>query len=62
MGFGLFSQVAGNKTREMDSSCARGGSDWILGKVSSPTGLLSTGTGCPGQWLRHHPWRCLEDV
>jgi len=32
---------------EMASSCIRGGSDWLLGKISSPKGLSSTGTGCP---------------
>jgi len=44
----------------MASSCARGGLGWILGKSSSPKALLSTGTGCPGKWLSHHPWRYLK--
>jgi len=29
-------------------SCVRGGLDWILRKISSPKGLSSIGTGCPG--------------
>ena len=24
--------------------------------------LLSTGIGCPGRWLSHHPWMCLKTV
>jgi len=20
------------------------------------------GTGCPGKWLSHHPWRCSKNV
>ncbi|KAK4825476.1 hypothetical protein QYF61_027631 [Mycteria americana] len=46
----------------MASSCARGGLDWILGKPSSLKGLSSIGTGCPGKWLSHHPWRYLKDL
>ena len=34
----------------------------ILGKISSQKGLRSSGTGCPGKWWRHHPWRELKDV
>jgi len=30
-----------------------------LGKISSPKELSSIGTGCPGNWLSHHPWRYL---
>jgi len=46
----------------MASSCVRGGFDWILWKISSLKGLSSSGTGCPGQWWSHHPWRYLKDV
>ncbi|KAK4825789.1 hypothetical protein QYF61_002373 [Mycteria americana] len=36
---------------------------WVpQGKISSPKGLLSVGTGCPGKWLSHHPWRYLKDI
>jgi len=55
---GLFSQVTAQE--EMASSCSRGGSDWTLGKISSPEGLSNTGTGCPGQ--RHHPCRDGRDL
>jgi len=34
-------------TEEMASDCIRGGEDWILGNISSPEGLSSTGTGLP---------------
>jgi len=38
--------------------CARGGSDWILGNISSQKEWSSIGTGCPGKRWSHHPWRC----
>lgn len=45
------------------SSCARGGFDWISGKISSVKRLSSTGTGFPGQWWNHHFRRFpLKDV
>ena len=46
----------------MASSCARGGLYWVLGKTFSPKGLSSTGSGCSGKWLSHHPWTYLKDV
>ena len=33
----------------MASSCARAGSDWLLGRISLQKGLLGVGMGCPGQ-------------
>ncbi|KAM9591226.1 uncharacterized protein ACIBXB_006100 [Morphnus guianensis] len=58
VGAGLFCQVAGDIGREeMASSCTRGGLAWILGKISLPKGLSGIGTGCPGKWWCHHPWR-----
>jgi len=59
-GVGLFSQVIGRGKKA--SSCARGGLGCILGTISSLKGLSSTGTGCPGKWLSHPPWRYLKDV
>ena len=47
---------------ETASSCAKGGLDWISRKNSSPKELSSTGAGCPGKWLSHHPWRYLKDM
>ncbi|KAK4829242.1 hypothetical protein QYF61_002507 [Mycteria americana] len=40
----------------MASGCAKGGLNWLSGKISSLKGLSSIGTGCPGKWLSHHPW------
>ena len=34
----------------MASSCARGGSDWVLGKTSPPLGWSGAGMGCPVRW------------
>lgn len=28
---------------------------WVLEKISSLKGLSSSGMGCPGEWLSHHP-------
>ncbi|KAK4817088.1 hypothetical protein QYF61_027919 [Mycteria americana] len=47
---------------ETASSYTREGLDWMLGKISSLKGLSSIGTGFPGKWLSHHPWRYLKDV
>jgi len=47
---------------EVTSSCVRGGLAWILGKTSSLKELLSIGTGCPGKWSSHHPWKCPKNV
>jgi len=58
VGVGFFSQVTGQG--EMALSCARGGLDWVLGKISSLKELPSIGTGCPGKWLSHHSWRYLK--
>jgi len=41
----------------MASSCVRGGSDWILGKISFLRKWSGVGPGCPGQWRSPHPWR-----
>lgn len=43
-------------------SCARESLGWILGKISSPECLSSSGTGCPGQWWNQHLWRYLRDT
>uniref|UniRef100_A0A8D0G3A2 Sialic acid binding Ig like lectin 1 n=1 Tax=Strix occidentalis caurina TaxID=311401 RepID=A0A8D0G3A2_STROC len=43
----------------MASSCARAGSDWLLGRISLQKGLLGVGMGCPGQGGSPHPWRAL---
>lgn len=48
MGVGIFSQVRSDRRGEAASSCARGVSDSIIGKNSSPGRLSSSGTGCPG--------------
>jgi len=46
----------------MDSSCVRGGLGWILGKISLLKEWSGVGTGCPGKWWSHHPWRCSKNV
>lgn len=56
----LFSHVT--RTGENGFKLQWRGSDWVIGKISSPKELSSTGTGCPGKSLSHHPWRYLKDV
>jgi len=46
----------------MASSCVMGGSDRISGKISTLKEWSGIGTGCPGRWLGHHPWRRSKNV
>ncbi|KAK4825890.1 hypothetical protein QYF61_003246 [Mycteria americana] len=63
VGVSLLSQAASDRTRGNGLKLHQGsGLDWILGKMSSLKGLSSIGTGCPGKWLSHHPWRYLKDM
>lgn len=48
MKVGVFSQVRSDRRGETASSCAMGVSNSILGKISSPGRLSSSGRGCPG--------------
>ncbi|KAK4825506.1 LOW QUALITY PROTEIN: hypothetical protein QYF61_000019 [Mycteria americana] len=61
VGVGLFSQVTSDRKGGNGLKLCHGGLFWILGKISSPKGLSSIGTGCPGKWLSHHAWRYLKD-
>jgi len=47
---------------DMASSCVRGGSNGISGKISSLKWLSSIGPGCPGQWGSPQPWRGSKTV
>jgi len=46
----------------MASSCARGGLDWILGKISLLREWSGIGTGCPARWWSHRPCRCSKNM
>jgi len=46
----------------MASGCVRGGSDWILGKISLLKEWSGIGTGCSGRWWSYHPWRCSKNL
>jgi len=45
---------------EQASSSVRGSLDWILGRIILLKEWSSIGTGCPGKWWGHHPWRCSK--
>jgi len=36
--------------------------DWILGEITLLKQWSGIGTGCPGRWLSHRPWRCSKNV
>jgi len=38
------------------------GSGWILGKTSFQKEWSGIGSGCPGRWWGHHPWRCSRTM
>jgi len=40
----------------------RGDLHWILRKISLLKEWSDIGTGCPGRWLSHHPWRCSKNM
>ena len=61
VGAGLFSLLAKGQ-EQMVSSCARGGLDWILGKISSPKEWSGIGTGCPERWFKKHVDVALRDM
>jgi len=59
--WGLCSQVTALGREVTASHCTRRGPDWILGTISSQE-WWCTGTGCPGRWWSHHPWRCSRNI
>jgi len=46
----------------MALSCFRGGSGWMLQKISSQKMWQCIVTRCPEWWWSHRPWRCLRNL
>jgi len=61
-GLGSAPQEPATGREAMASSCVRGCSGWILGKMSFLREWSGVGTGCPGQWGSPHPWRGSNTV
>lgn len=46
----------------MASRCTKRGLGWVSGRTSSWKGWLGAGTGCPGKWWSHCPWKHIKDM
>ena len=62
VGISLLSQVKVIGRVGTALSYAMEGSVCMLGEVSSQKERRGTGTGCPGRWWSHHPWKCWSNL
>jgi len=62
VGVGLFSQITGTRTRVNGLKLHQGRFGLDIRKNFFTERDINIGTGCPGTWLNHHPWRYLKDV
>jgi len=59
---GLFSHITSHSMRGDGLKLHQGRFRLDFKKNSSQKEWSGTGTGCPGRWWSHHPWRCLRTV
>jgi len=61
-GAGLFSHVTGDSTRQNGPKLHQERFRLDIRKHFLAEEWSGTGTGCPGRWWSHHPWRCSKNV
>jgi len=61
-GVGLFSQVTSDRMRGNGLKLRQGRFRLDIGKNFLLKEWSDIGTGCPGKWWSHHPWRCSKNV
>jgi len=59
-GVGLYSQVNSDRTRGNDLKLRQGRFRLAIRKIFLLKEWSGIGTGCPGKWLSHCPWRCSK--